>query len=238
MVENILPLQINNASVKKRGETIIGPLSLEISGLGLTAIMGPNGSGKTTLLRLMHGLERPRAGSKKWNTNEKTARTHQSFVFQTPIMLRRAAIDNITYPLKLKGMEHSVATITAEKWLDRIGLSAVASLNATLLSGGEKQKLALARALATEPQVLFLDEPTSNLDGSATKAIEAILNTAAKSGIKIIMTTHDTGQARRLAQEIVFLYRGQVHETEAAGSFFSKPATKEAKAFLQGEIVE
>ncbi len=238
MVEQILPLSVQGVSVKKRGKTIISELDLELSKDGLTIIMGPNGAGKTTLLRLLHGLEQPRTGKLDWNTNLKTARLNQAFVFQTPIMLRRSALENIIYPLTLKGASKSEAMREAEKWINIINLEQSAHLNAKLLSGGEKQKLALARALATKPQLLLLDEPTSNLDGRATKEIEALLNQTRKSGTRIVMTTHDIGQAKRLADEVIFLYHGKIHEKQEAISFFKKPSTKEATAFLKGDIVE
>ncbi|MGI9350446.1 MAG: ATP-binding cassette domain-containing protein [Rhizobiaceae bacterium] len=238
MVNSVLPVNLSNAVVKKRGKTIIGPVDLEIGPSGFSVIMGPNGSGKTTLLRLLHGLERPRQGTVSWNCTTSAARKKQAFVFQTPIMLRRTAAENIAYPLKLHKIPRSEITTIVRDWLNRIGLSKVADLNASFLSGGEKQKLAIARALVVNPEVLFLDEPTTNLDGKSIREIETILNNAIEQNIRIIMTTHDIGQANRLADDILFLYRGRVHEHGPAGSFLSNPKTPEAKAFLKGDIVE
>jgi len=238
MVAQILPLSVRQASVKKRGKTLLGPIDMKVEPTGLTVIMGPNGAGKTTLLRLLHGLETPRDGSIEWNTDLETARLNQAYVFQTPIMLRRTALENVMYPLRLRGFSTNEATSKAQEWLAKIDLPEAANLNARLLSGGEKQKLALARALATKPQLLFLDEPTANLDGRATREIEALLTDARASGMRIIMTTHDKGQAKRLAEDIVFLYHGKIHEKAQAGRFFEKTSTNEAKAFLEGDIVE
>ena len=238
MVDRILPLSIENASVRKHGKHIIGPIDIDISEDGFTIIMGPNGSGKTTLLRLLHGLERARGGKINWNTDLETARLKQSYVFQTPILLRRTALENIMYPLLLRGIAKEEANQEAKQWIARIKLEASANLNAKLLSGGEKQKLALARALATKPQLLFLDEPTANLDGTATKEIESLLQEVRKSGTRIIMTTHDLGQAKRLAEDVVFLYHGNIHERGEAKTFFKTPETKEAKIFTAGEILE
>ena len=238
MVDRILPLSIENANVKKREKHIIGPIDIEISEEGFTIIMGPNGSGKTTLLRLLHGLERARGGKITWKTDLETARLNQSYVFQTPILLRRTALENIMYPLLLRGTSKQEASIEAEKWIARIKLEASANTNAKLLSGGEKQKLALARALATKPQLLFLDEPTANLDGTATKEIETLLKEARNAGTRVIMTTHDLGQAKRLADDIIFLYHGKIHERGEAKAFFKSPQTKEAKTFTDGEILE
>jgi len=238
MVAQILPLSVKQASVKKRGKTLVGPIDMEVQTTGLTVIMGPNGAGKTTLLRLLHGLEVPRSGSIEWNTDLETARLGQAYVFQTPIMLRRTAIENVMYPLRLRGLSTVEARTKANEWLEKISLPEAANLNARLLSGGEKQKLALARALAAKPQLLFLDEPTSNLDGRATREIETLLKDARASGMRIIMTTHDKGQAKRLAEDIVFLYHGKIHERAEAKRFFKETSTNEAKAFLEGDIVE
>ncbi len=238
MVEKILPLKIENASVTKRGMQILKSISLEISQGGLTVIMGPNGSGKTTLLKMMHGLEKPRQGTIHWNCDLETVRLNQSYVFQTPILLRRTTLENIIYPLRLRGISKNEAKHIAYKWIEQIKLKASANLNASLLSGGEKQKLAIARALATNPQLLFLDEPTTNLDGTSTREIETLLVEAQKSGMRIIMTTHDLGQAKRLAHDVIFLYRGAIHETGIAKTFLNHPKTNEAKAFLQGDILE
>lgn len=238
MVDKILPLNVKNAFVKKRGKRIIGPIDVQLSTKGFTMVMGPNGSGKTTLLRLLHGLENPREGKLKWNGNIESVRLEQSFVFQTPIMLRRTAIENIIYPLKLRGIPNDIATKIANEWISKINLENSSNVNARFLSGGEKQKLAIARALATKPQLLFLDEPTANLDGSATKEIEKLLQEAHKAGTRLIMTTHDMGQGKRLADDVIFLYRGTIHETAKAISFFKNPATQEAQAFLNGDILE
>jgi len=238
MVKSILPLRLIDATVKKRGKTLIGPIDLEITSTGLTAILGPNGAGKTTLLKLMHGLERLRSGAMTWSCPTHEAQKMQAFVFQTPILLRRSTAENIAYPLRLQKVAKSEALAIAYSWLQRINMDNVRDINAGYLSGGEKQKLALARALAVEPDVLFLDEPTANLDGQSTREIEALIKDAVSSGVRVVMTTHDIGQGKRLADEVFFLYRGLLHESDDAGSFFTKPKTREAAAYLDGEIVE
>ncbi len=238
MVTSILPLHLSGASVVKRGKTIVGPIDLELGSTGTTIIMGPNGSGKTTLLKLMHGLERSRSGSVDWALDVHEARHRQAFVFQTPIVLRRNALDNVAYPLRLRGMSKSQANEKALTWLQRIDLEDAQNLNAKLLSGGERQKLAIARALAVGPEVLFLDEPTSNLDGQSTREIEALISEAVGNGIRVIMTTHDFGQGKRLADDVIFLLKGKIHERNAGDTFFGSPTTPEAKAFLAGDIVD
>lgn len=238
MVDQILPLNVKNASVKKRDKRIIGPIDIKITAEGFTIIMGPNGSGKTSLLRLLHGLENPRDGAVSWNSDIENVRQNQSFVFQTPIMLKRTVIENIIYPLKLRGISKDTAMKAAKEWVSKINLEASSNVKACFLSGGEKQKLAIARALATKPQLLFLDEPTANLDGSATKEIEKLLQDAQKAGTRILMTTHDIGQGKRLADDVIFLYRGTIHEYGRAKNFFKKTGTQEAQAFLNGDILE
>ena len=122
--------------------------------------------------------------------------------------------------------------------LHEVGLQDAAHLRASVLSGGEKQKLALARALVTRPEVLFLDEPTASLDGRSTREIETILAAAQAQGTKLVMATHDLGQARRIAAHVVFLLNGKIVETSAAEPFFNAPQTLAARAFLKGDIVE
>ena len=238
MVASILPLILSDASVRKQGKTLIGPIDLAIEAGGITIIMGPNGSGKTTLLKLMHGIERPRTGQVSWAVTNTEARQRQAFVFQTPVMLRRTALANIEYPMKLQKIRHTAAREIALTWLDKINLRDAAARDAKMLSGGERQKLAIARALATGPDVLFLDEPTSNLDGQSTREIEDLIREAVSEGVRVIMTTHDVGQAKRLADEIVFLLKGTIHAQAKAVTFFSKPKTAEARAFLDGDIIE
>lgn len=238
MVSPILPLRLNDASVVRRGKTLVGPVEIEIVSPGFTIVIGPNGSGKTSLLRLMHGLERSASGSVKWAVAKEEARRQQSFVFQLPIMMRRSVVDCICYPLLLRGTRKSKAREIAADWAKRIGLGAMIEHRAASLSGGEMQKLALARALITSPQVLFLDEPCANLDGRATRDIETILANARAAGTCIVMATHDLGQARRLAKSVLFLYRGRLHETGDAAEFFDSPATPESAAFLRGDILE
>lgn len=238
MVETILPLKLSNVSVIKRGAHLIGPIDLTIGSGGITIIIGPNGSGKTTLLRLMHGLERPRGGLVKWGHSSRAQiKARQGFVFQAPIVLRRTVRENIAYPLYIRREAKQQARDKAGRWLEKIGLADAAERSATVLSGGEKQKLALARALITNPEVLFLDEPTTNLDGAATRDIEALLLDAVKSGTRIIMTTHDFGQAKRLARDVIFIYHGLIHEQSVADDFFNGPSTLEARKFLAGDIL-
>lgn len=237
-MNSILPLRLTGIEVRRAGRTILGPLDLDVEDSGPLVVLGPNGSGKSTLLRVCHGITRPTNGTAEWATPRAQADLSQAFVFQTPILLRRTAIENVMYPLTLRGEGKKSARATAQRMLDEVGLSDLATLRASVLSGGEKQKLALARALVTRPEVLFLDEPTASLDGRSTREIETILTTAQTNGTKLVMATHDLGQARRIAAHIVFLLNGKIVETRPATDFFNGPETSAARSFLKGDIVE
>lgn len=238
MVTSILPFQMRGAVVRRRGKTLVGPVDLDVSTTGFTIVMGPNGAGKTTLLRALHGLERLSEGQIKAPMPFADTLPRQAFVFQTPIMMRRTVRDNLAYPLVLSGTRQTDARKTAADWAERVGLAHVIDLPAPHLSGGEKQKLALARALIRSPDIVFLDEPCANLDGRAMREIETILKDVEAGGTRILMSTHDIGQAKRLASEIVFLMHGKVIETGEATAFFANPKTPQAAALLKGDIVE
>ena len=235
---SILPLELENVSVRKSGKVILDNISLAFGVEGFTIVMGPNGAGKSTLLRLLHGLERPRGGKVQWAVSQQESKNQQAFVFQTPILLHRTMYENLIYPLRITKVVKEQAAKLANEWMEKINLTDKAEVSAQMLSGGEKQKLAIARALIVEPQVLFLDEPTTNLDGASTRDIESILNSAQASGTRIIMTTHDIGQAKRLASDIIFIHKGSIRETATATEFFANPTSEAAKAYLRGEIVE
>ena len=234
MVSAKFPLKLHQVLVRRRGKTVIGPVDLELGPQGATMIVGPNGSGKTTLLRVMHGIERISSGSVQWEDDDPAK---HAFVFQSPVVLRRTVVQNLAYPLELLKLPKLTVKTSVAEWLGRIGLQGKADMSATRLSGGERQKLAIARALIRKPDVLFLDEPCANLDGHATREIEAILQEATAAGTRLVMATHDMGQARRLAHDLVFMLNGKIHEAGGADSIFECPKTKELTAFLNGDIV-
>ncbi len=234
----ILPLTVEGALTRRRGKVLVGPINLTLGPVGVTIVIGPNGAGKTSLLRMLHGIARLGAGRVTWNCPDQEARKHQAFVFQTPAMLRRSVRDNLAYPLLLHGVGRSEARARAADWAERVGLAYAYKRPATVLSGGERQKLAIGRALIREPEILFLDEPCASLDGRATREIEDILRTAAAMGTRLVMSTHDMGQARRLADEVLFLVGGKIVEHGVAPRFFDAPETARASAFLRGDIVE
>ena len=231
---NLFPVTLDQVLVRRKGKVVLGPADLELGPDGPTIVLGPNGSGKTTLLRVMHGIERVSSGSVRWQHDD-TSR--HAFVFQSPIVLRRSVAENLAYPLRLHRTPKAEIATAVDDWLDRIGLTGLRDSPALRLSGGERQKLAIARALIRKPDVLFLDEPSANLDGHATRAIETLLQDTAASGTQIVMATHDMGQARRLARNVVFMLGGKVHEHGPADSVFNQPSTPQLAAFLRGDIV-
>lgn len=238
MVNQLFPLTVRGATTRHRGKTLAGPIDLDFDGQGTCVVLGPNGAGKTTLLRLLHGIARLNQGSITWACDQHTAQTSQTFVFQRPVMLRRSVLKNLIYPLRIRGVSRAQARERAEQWAQRVGLGNMLDRPATVLSGGEQQKLALTRALIVDPQLVFLDEPSASLDGRATREIEDILTDTQSAGTRLILSTHDMGQARRLADRVIFMLGGRVHETGPAAAFFENPQTPEAKAFLNGDIVE
>jgi tungstate transport system ATP-binding protein len=232
---NALPLAVRGLRYAAGGVEIIHGIDLEIAAGAPTLIIGPNGAGKSVLLRLLHGLLPPGGGTIRWSLRAEEARRRQAMVFQRPVMLRRSVLANAFYPLRLAGIAGAEAR--AREALERVGLAALADRPARKLSGGEQQRLALARAWALAPEVLFLDEPTASLDPAATRQVEAITAAIAGQGTKVVMTTHDLGQARRLAGEVVLLLGGRINARAEAGAFFATPPTTEAAAFLRGDLV-
>ena len=238
MVTPLFPLHLKGAQTRRKNKILVGPVDLTLGPHGTTAIIGPNGAGKTSLLRMMHGTARLDSGTLTWQKDTADARRELAFVFQRPVMLRRSVKDNLCYPLKLRKTPKKIAQQTAQDWADRVGLGQHFHQPATSLSGGEQQKLALARALITSPQAIFLDEPCAALDGQAKRDVEEILSEIKASGTRIIFSSHDMGQVRRLADDIVLLVHGHIIETAKAKDFFAAPQTKEARAFLKGDILE
>lgn len=234
-----MKLQLENLCFEgKEGEALLSDISATLESGPLTMVMGPNGAGKSLLLRLCHGLLTPGSGSVRWTCDRKQITPPvQAMVFQTPVMLRRTALANILFALSLTAISRSGRRSRALTALQRVGLEAMADRPAFLLSGGERQRLALARAWATEPQVLFLDEPTANLDPASTSAVEKIIATIHKGGTHVIMSSHDLGQARRLADEVIFLHHGRIVEQCSADVFFAGPESQEGRAFLDGSLL-
>jgi len=225
-----LPVTFEQVSLRAGAVDVVRDLGLGLAPGAPTVLLGPNGSGKSTLLRLAMGLVAPTSGRVSWGGREAPGE-RLAMVFQRPVMLRRSAAANVAYALPARDPAR------VQELLAKVGLASLADRPARKLSGGEQQRLALARALARDPEVLFLDEPTASLDPAATKAVEDIVRAVAASGVKIVMATHDIGQARRLAGDVIFLARGRLVERADTARFFHAPATSEAGAFLRGDLV-
>jgi tungstate transport system ATP-binding protein len=232
----MLPLELRDVCFAVNGRTLIDRVSVQIGAGPRTIILGPNGAGKSVLMRLCHGLLRPTAGAIVWRGGNGPRHSRQAMVFQRPVMLRRSALANVAYGLKLAGIASRECNLRARDVLEAVGLERQADRPARTLSGGEQQRLALARAWALGPEVLFLDEPTANLDPGAARDVESIISAIRATGTKIIMTTHNLGQARRLGDEILFLSQGRLVERAPVDRFFREPVAAEAAAFIKEEL--
>ncbi len=222
-------VRLDRVVVRAGATTLLDGVSLFVNAGAPTALIGPNGSGKTTLLRAVMGLVELSGGQ---IAVEDTAR---AIVFQKPVMLRRSVADNVAFALSAAGFAADPGSVAA--LLDLVGLSALANRPARQLSGGEQQRVAIARALARKPRLLLLDEATASLDPAQTKIIEDLITAITDTGVKIVFATHDLGQARRLAGDVMLLVRGRVAEHAPATTFFGQPASEAARRFLAGDLV-
>lgn len=236
----LLPLRLHQVSLQISGQTLLSDISLDFAQGAPSFILGPNGAGKSLLLRICHGLIHPTGGQVQWlghgAGDMDMRRFAQAMVFQKPVLLRRSVLANVMFPLKLRGVAYAERRARAFAVLSHVGLASLAGRPARVLSGGEQQRLALARAWVLEPQILFLDEPAAALDPNAMRQVEEIIAGIAAGGTKIVMTTHDLGQARRLAGDVTFLHRGRIAERGAAPEFFARPQSESGRAFLNGEL--
>lgn len=233
----LLPLRLSDVTYEAGGKRLIDGVTLTIDNGPRTVLLGPNGAGKSLLMRLCHGLLRPTAGQVHFSGPEWSGRRRRhAMVFQRPVLLRRSTLANVTYALSLAGLEHRESVRRASAVLEQVGLLALAARPAHVLSGGEQQRLAIARAWALRPELLFLDEPTANLDPSATQSIERAIQSVHEAGTKVVLVTHNLGQAHRLGDEAVFLAGGRVVEHAPMDRFLQAPASAEAAAFIRGEV--
>ncbi len=239
--DSILPGRFEQVVYEVGGKRLIDGLDLTLEAGPLSVILGPNGAGKSLTLRLAHGLIRPTGGRVLWQNRKLDGAgrgpRRQAMVFQKPVLLRRSVAANLDYALAVHKVNGAERRRRRAEALERTGLTAYARQAARTLSGGEQQRLAMARAWALRPQVLFLDEATASLDPAATAAIEEIVRAMHAEGCKIVMTTHDLGQARRLADEVIFLNRGRALEQAPAARFFAQPASQAARDYLAGKLV-
>jgi tungstate transport system ATP-binding protein len=232
-----LPVMFVDVRIVARDVTILDQISLRLEAGPPTVLIGPNGAGKTTLLRAAMGLIPATSGLITWGGREFSPPTRRAIMFQRPAMLRRSVAGNIRYALAAAKVPRAQRNTRVAELMGDVRLAGLERRPARRLSGGEQQRLALARAFARDPAVLFLDEPTASLDPAATKAIEDIVHTIAARGVKVVMSTHDLGQAKRVAGDVVLLHRGRLIENSTADKFFAAPCTDEAKKFIAGELL-
>ncbi len=230
----LFPLEVSDLAVTLGGRVVLDGIAFRIDAPRRVVVLGANGAGKSVLLRTLHGLVAPSRGEVRWGPGARQGR--QGMVFQRPVMLRRSAQANVTYALAVNGVPRRDRPARATLALDRVGLRGCAHAPARTLSVGEQQRLALARAWALDPQVLLLDEPTASLDPASTAQIEAIIDEIHAAGTGILMSTHNLGQARRVADEILLVHGGRVTELTPADEFFRRPRSAEGAAFLEGEL--
>ncbi len=220
------------------GKRLIDGIDIDIRPGRRTVVMGANGAGKSLLLRLLHGLIRPTAGEVLWQERplNREGRLRQAMVFQRPVLLRRSVRANLRFALAVRGLTGPERRAREAEAMERSHLGDLANRPARVLSGGEQQRLAVVRALACAPRLLFLDEPTASLDPGSTHAIERLVADAHESGVAIVLVTHDIGQARRLGDDLVFLHGGRVVEAGRAPDLLDAPRSEAARAWLQGRL--
>ncbi len=231
----MFPIRVSNVSFNPGGRSVLAGVDLDIDSQGITVILGPNGAGKSVLLRMLTGLQRPDAGEIRWNGSPRPM-PGIAMVFQQPMLLRASVFANAGLGLRPLRLPRAEAELRTLEMLERVGLADRAGDSARHLSGGERQRLALARAWAVRPRLLLLDEPTAALDPTATDAVERIIREIRTDGAKILMTTHNLGQAMRISDDIAFLAGGRIRERAPATRFFSRPHSAEARLFIQGEL--
>ncbi len=233
MMESEL-LTLQDAGYRAGRHDLLSGLDMEITAGSFSIVVGPNGAGKTLFLQLCHGLIQPTQGMVRWSTGNGRPPC-QTMVFQKPVLLRRTALENIGYVLQgtARG-KRAAAAMAALRWA---GLEYLAERPAWVLSSGEQQQLALARAHALAPEVLFLDEPTANLDPNASVRIEGLIRAIHASGTTIMMSTHNLAQAQRLGDTIAFLNEGRIESHQATAEFFETPRSPLAASFIQSEVI-
>jgi tungstate transport system ATP-binding protein len=231
----MFPIHLQDVRYSPGGRTILAGVDLEIGSEGITVLLGPNGAGKSVLLGVLAGLRELHGGTIAWGT-ARLPSERIAIVFQQPMLLRASVFANVAVALKPHGCSCAEIRQRTAQVLERVGLAHRADDAARHLSGGERQRLALARAWVVRPRLLLLDEPTAALDPSATERVEAIVREIRTDGAKILMTTHNLGQAMRLADDVVFIDAGRVREHTPTARFFARPQSAEAKLFIQGEL--
>ena len=227
-------LTFDSVTIERGGQNILNGLNAVIGRSPITVVMGPNGAGKSVSLRAVAQLIPITSGRIRFTA---TPLPTVALVFQRPVLLRRSVRSNLLHALKLYGVPRHQRFKRTDELLSLGRLEALAERPARVLSGGEQQRVAMVRALAADPDFLLLDEPTASFDPQSTAAIEQLVRQAARAGTRVVLVTHDVGQAQRLADEVIFLHHGQCLEAQPADAFFNRPHSAQAKAYLNGELL-
>ncbi len=236
--DSALPLAFEDVSFLADGVARLERVSFEVGHRPIAALLGPNGAGKSLVLRLAAGLLAPSRGRVRWLGPAAAHGPERSaVVLQRPVLLRRSVRANLDYAMGLRGMRRAERHARGARALETARLGGFGARAARRLSVGEQQRVALARAWCVGAEVLFLDEPAASLDPGATGVLEAAIRDVRDAGTRIVIATHDLGQARRMADEVLFLHRGCLLEQTPADEFFREPRSVEARKFLQGEIL-
>ena len=228
-------IELQSAAVHFGALTALAEVDFTLRGGERVALVGANGSGKTTLLRLLHG-QLPHSGQRRTAIDAQGREPAQAMVFQRPFLLRLSAWHNLMLALWLARVPRQQRHARATQALARVGLAEQRDRPARVLSGGQQQRLALARAWAVRPQVLFLDEPTASLDPGAKREVEQLIAEFAQEGMAVVMSTHNLGQAKRLATRVVYLEGGRVIVDLPTLLFFNQPLPDAAAQFVKGEL--
>jgi tungstate transport system ATP-binding protein len=232
-------ISLHGAGVRFGDRVALRDVELTLRRGDRLALVGANGSGKTTLLRLLHGLlpVDPGPGRRELHTLLPENRAPQAaMLFQRPFLLNLSVRWNLLVGLWLRGVPRAERAARCERALQRVGLETMARRAARDLSGGQQQRLALARAWALQPDILFLDEPTASLDPGAKREVEALIEDFGRDGVTVVFSTHNLGQAKRLATRVAYLEAGRLVVDLPVDRFFNDTLPPPAAAFLKGEL--
>lgn len=235
-------IRIDNLYMAFADKEVLRNINLEIHQEEIFALIGPSGTGKTTFLRILNFLEKPIKGDIEYNGMTKPGildtRRRMSLLFQTPAIFNKSVFENVAYGLKVRGIEKKIVETKVNEALNIVGLDGMEKQKARTLSGGEAQRMAFARAIVYDPEILLLDEPTANLDpANVTKIEEIIKRIKNERGTTIILATHNIPQVRRIADRVGILLNGELIEVNSKEGIFSSPKDARSKAFINGEMI-
>lgn len=233
------PVEGRQLRIQRRGRLLLNVAHISLGAVPCSAVVGPNGAGKSLLIRTLCALTPADNGTVTWGgaTPDRHRRRKVGLLLQRPVLLKRSALDNVIYPLRIAGLTRERARQLALVALEAAGMSQLATVFAPQLSGGEQQRLALARALALKPDMLFLDEATANVDTASTLSIEQQLQGAMAEGLRVVMVSHDMGQVKRLADEVILMHNGSIVEHSARDQFFNLTTNPATRRWLAGDLL-